>query len=350
LGLPPGTLLIGLIGRYHPVKDHANFLRAAAILRKKAAGVHFLLAGRGVDGHNTALHEQSAALGLLECTHLLGERNDMFRITAALDIATSSSSSEGFPNVIGEAMSCGVPLRRRTWETRPGWWAIQPRRRRMIRTRAGWRGQIHPAAIWVWLPGKGFEALSLASVAAVRTDVRTDTRIGRNKRISSMCGIAGFWDSSGSVNREEMARRVERMSGCLIHRGPDGGGIWLDPGAGIALGHRRLSILDLSADGSQPMASRCGRYVISFNGEVYNHRHCGKSSPPQAHLPGTSDTEVMLAAIAEWGIERALERFNGMFACRPMGCPESAASSCRIARAKAPIMDCSSALWSSDRS
>ena len=109
LGLPPETLLIGLIGRYHPVKDHPNFLRAAAILRKSAAGVHFLLAGKGVDGHNTALREQSAALGLLDCTHLLGERDDMFRITAALDIASSSSSSEAFPNVIGEAMSCGVP-------------------------------------------------------------------------------------------------------------------------------------------------------------------------------------------------------------------------------------------------
>ena len=109
LGLPQETLLIGLIGRYNPVKDHGNFLRAAAILRKNAAGVHFVLAGRGVDGHNAALHEQSAALGLLECTHLLGERTDMSRITAALDIASSSSSSEAFPNVIGEAMSCGVP-------------------------------------------------------------------------------------------------------------------------------------------------------------------------------------------------------------------------------------------------
>jgi glycosyltransferase involved in cell wall biosynthesis len=109
LGLPPNTLLIGLIGRYHPVKDHANFLRAAMIFRKGAPGVHFLLAGTGVDDSNAALREQRAALGLLGRTHLLGERNDMARITAALDIATSSSSSEAFPNVIGEAMSCGVP-------------------------------------------------------------------------------------------------------------------------------------------------------------------------------------------------------------------------------------------------
>lgn len=109
LGLPQETVLIGLIGRYHPVKDHANFLKAAAILRNNIAGIHFLLAGRGVDPLNPALHEQLAELGLLECTHLLGERADMTRITPALDIASSSSSSEAFPNVIGEAMSCGVP-------------------------------------------------------------------------------------------------------------------------------------------------------------------------------------------------------------------------------------------------
>jgi glycosyltransferase involved in cell wall biosynthesis len=109
LGLAQDTLLIGLIGRYHPMKDHANFLRAAGIFRKDAPGVHFLLAGTGVDGSNAALREQRASLGLLECTHLLGERNDMSRIAAALDIASSSSYSEAFPNVIGEAMSCGVP-------------------------------------------------------------------------------------------------------------------------------------------------------------------------------------------------------------------------------------------------
>jgi glycosyltransferase involved in cell wall biosynthesis len=109
LGLPQNTLLIGLIGRYHPVKDHANFLTAARIFQKDAPGVHFLMAGAGVDDSNAALREQRAALGLLDCTHALGERNDMSRITAALDIASSSSYSEAFPNVIGEAMSCSVP-------------------------------------------------------------------------------------------------------------------------------------------------------------------------------------------------------------------------------------------------
>jgi asparagine synthase (glutamine-hydrolysing) len=130
-----------------------------------------------------------------------------------------------------------------------------------------------------------------------------------------MCGIAGFWDHSGSLNREQMTRRVGRMTNSLVHRGPDAGGLWLDAEAGVALGHRRLAILDLSPGGSQPMRSRCGRYVISFNGEIYNYRTLREDLASVGHsFRGTSDTEVMLAAIAEWGIDRALERFNGMFA------------------------------------
>src|SRR5437899_5327137 len=130
-----------------------------------------------------------------------------------------------------------------------------------------------------------------------------------------MCGIAGFWDSSRSLSPELLTRRVGRMTNALMHRGPDAGGLWLDSKAGIALGHRRLSILDLSPEGSQPMRSRCGRYVISFNGEVYNYRALREELAATGHtFRGTSDTEVMLAAIAEWGLDRALEKFNGMFA------------------------------------
>ena len=130
-----------------------------------------------------------------------------------------------------------------------------------------------------------------------------------------MCGITGFWDLSGSSNRDQMTRRVGRMTASLAHRGPDAGGVWLDAEAGIALGHRRLSILDLSADGSQPMRSRCGRYVISFNGEIYNFQALREELAPAGHqFRGTSDTEIMLAAISEWGVAGALERFNGMFA------------------------------------
>jgi glycosyltransferase involved in cell wall biosynthesis len=109
LRLKPDAFLVGLVGRYHPVKDHANFLKAAAILRYKLPGAQFVLAGAGVDPANRQLYTQLKSLGLLDCAHLLGARTDIPRVTAALDIAGSSSYSEAFPNVIGEAMSCGVP-------------------------------------------------------------------------------------------------------------------------------------------------------------------------------------------------------------------------------------------------
>jgi asparagine synthase (glutamine-hydrolysing) len=130
-----------------------------------------------------------------------------------------------------------------------------------------------------------------------------------------MCGIAGFWGSSPCASEEALKRKVRRMTDRLIHRGPDSGGVWWDAQAGVALGHRRLSIIDLSSDGNQPMRSRCGRYVISFNGEIYNYRALRNELAAAGHtFRGTSDTEVMLAAIAQWGVDRALERFNGMFA------------------------------------
>lgn len=110
LGLSTDAPLIGLIARYHPMKDHANFVRAAALLHHKHPNVHFLLAGAGVDSRNRELTTRIGQLGIREVTHLLGRREDIPKLTAALDIASSSSSwGEAFPNVLGEAMSCGVP-------------------------------------------------------------------------------------------------------------------------------------------------------------------------------------------------------------------------------------------------
>lgn len=109
LGLSEDTLLIGMVGRYHPVKDHANFLQAAALLLEMFPNVHFVLVGRGVDQTNNTLMQLITDLGISAHITLLGERPDVPKITAALDIATSSSYSESFPNVVGEAMSCGIP-------------------------------------------------------------------------------------------------------------------------------------------------------------------------------------------------------------------------------------------------
>lgn len=110
LGLAPGTPLIGMVARYHPVKNHPGFLKAAAILTSDHANVHFVLSGRDVSGENDSLSRQIESLGLAGRCHLLGERDDVAAVTAALDLATLTSISEGFPNVIGEAMACGVPV------------------------------------------------------------------------------------------------------------------------------------------------------------------------------------------------------------------------------------------------
>src|SRR5215469_12480415 len=130
-----------------------------------------------------------------------------------------------------------------------------------------------------------------------------------------MCGIAGFLDATQSTSRDQLLVTVQHMTTSLRHRGPDGDGVWVDPSRGIALGHRRLAIIDLSPAGHQPMHSSCGRYVITFNGEIYNFKDLRQQLEALGHnFRGHSDTEVMLAAITQWGVEAALEKFNGMFA------------------------------------
>lgn len=128
-----------------------------------------------------------------------------------------------------------------------------------------------------------------------------------------MCGIAGFW--SPGVQADDGLRQLERMHTALQHRGPDGfGNRHRD---GVFFTHRRLAIIDLSPRGHQPMHSDSGRFVITFNGEVYNFAALRKQLEAEGHAPkwnGTSDTEVMLAAIEAWGLENAVRRFVGMFA------------------------------------
>ena len=107
------------------------------------------------------------------------------------------------------------------------------------------------------------------------------------------------------------------MADRLAHRGPDDSGVWVDGSAGLALAHRRLSIVDLSAEGHQPMRSASGRFIITFNGEIYNFRALRAALEADRGAPawrGHSDTEVMLAAFERWGLEAALQRFVGMFA------------------------------------
>jgi asparagine synthase (glutamine-hydrolysing) len=131
-----------------------------------------------------------------------------------------------------------------------------------------------------------------------------------------MCGITGFFDPAG-FDVESATEALTRMRDRLTHRGPDDAGNWVDGNAGIALGHRRLAILDLSPAGHQPMVSPCGRYVVSFNGEIYNHRELRAqldSSASPSFWRGHSDTETLLEAIRVWGTAGALKGCVGMFA------------------------------------
>lgn len=129
-----------------------------------------------------------------------------------------------------------------------------------------------------------------------------------------MCGLAGFWGAPRSCNLESVATR---MADAITTRGPDEGGTWVDKESGLALAHRRLSIVELSSAGSQPFVSGCGKMVLVFNGEIYNHEHLRQLLESERGLitwRGQSDTETLLACFACWGVERTLKATNGMFA------------------------------------
>ncbi len=130
-----------------------------------------------------------------------------------------------------------------------------------------------------------------------------------------MCGLAGVRDLRSATPGDELRRAVASMGGALVHRGPDDHGVFADPAAGVALAHRRLAIVDLSPTGHQPMTSPSGRFVVVFNGEIYNFRDLRAQLVGRGtSFRGRSDTEVLVAGFEEWGVEETLRRCNGMFA------------------------------------
>ena len=134
--------------------------------------------------------------------------------------------------------------------------------------------------------------------------------------LSVMCGIAGCW-SLGVVNSSALQKIAFSMSETILHRGPDDAGIWVESNAGLAFAHRRLSVVDLSPAGHQPMHSASGRFVIAFNGEIYNHLKMQADLETAGAAPqwrGRSDTETLLAAFEHWGVEATLMLTVGMFA------------------------------------
>jgi len=130
-----------------------------------------------------------------------------------------------------------------------------------------------------------------------------------------MCGVAGYWNYPG-INNVDRHSLLQKMSQALSHRGPDSGGAWVDQGGGPSIAHRRLAVIDISKAGAQPMMSRSGRYILSYNGEMYNTKamRCSLEGVLRVDWSGHSDTEVMLELIDRFGVETAVEELQGMFA------------------------------------
>ncbi|MGE5779579.1 MAG: asparagine synthase (glutamine-hydrolyzing), partial [Hyphomicrobiales bacterium] len=130
-----------------------------------------------------------------------------------------------------------------------------------------------------------------------------------------MCGIAGMIDWRAATPADALRSIGEAMIDTVRHRGPDAGAVWVEAESGVALGQRRLAIIDLSPGGAQPMHSADRRYVITFNGEIYNYRDIRRELQAAGRpMRSESDTEVLLEACALWGVEAAIERAVGMFA------------------------------------
>ena len=130
-----------------------------------------------------------------------------------------------------------------------------------------------------------------------------------------MCGIAGIYDPRAALGAEAFEALLVRMTDTMVPRGPDGSGHWVDDESGIGFGHRRLSIIDVSEAGAQPMHSASGRYVLTYNGEIYNARYLrGDLESAGVRFRGHSDSEVLVEAIDRWGIDRTLDLIDGMYA------------------------------------
>ena len=194
------------------------------------------------------------------------------------------------------------------------------------------------------------EPLPSVREATANDDANAGNRhasVSRASLLKTMCGFAGLLSTAG-FTRDELADHADRMIAPIAHRGPDDSGIWVDEQAGIALGFRRLAILDLSPHGHQPMWSPSGRFVIVFNGEVYNFGELRRELEQHGYgFRGHSDTEVILAAFEQWGIHEGRPPLRRHVRDRGVG--RRSGGSCRssaIGSARSRCTSIASRAWS----
>ena len=313
LGVGDEEIVVGTVANFRQAKRYDLLIEAAQIVVDRLPSVRFVAVGQGpLEDKVRAWHKAS---GLGDRFLLTGYRADARRVMSAFDLFTLGSEHEGLPVAVMEALALGLPV---------------------VATAVGGLPEaVDDGVEGRLVPPLRPDLLADAIIACGRgpgppgTDVRR--RVGprpglqRRRRGPSarshlsrgdaMCGIAGVLDRTASTPGDELAAAAAAMARTLAYRGPDGEATWVDEASGVALGHRRLAVVDLSEAAAQPMTSACGRYVISFNGEIYNFGPLRQELAAAGHrFRGTGDTETLLAAISAWSYPVALERAEGMFA------------------------------------
>ena len=289
LGVGPDEVLVGVVANLRVQKNYPLMLEAAAEVVRRVPSVRFVSLGQGP--LEADLVSRRDRLGLGDRFRFLGHVPDAPAVMSAFDVFALSSDQEGLPVALMEALALGLPVVVTAVGGMP----------HVVDPSVGSRGASGPGRAPGRCPGRAGPGPGAAGRAgsgrrrpggAVRRVVRRASVGGavRGGGATLMCGFAGLLDPTASTGTDALRSTASRMAAVLAARGPDGSGEWADAEVGVGLGHRRLSIQDLSEAGAQPMVSADGRWVLAYNGEVYNHRGLVRDLPRRGCRSGGTRT------------------------------------------------------------
>ena len=319
------------VGAFTEGKRPERFIQLVRRLRHEGSAVRATMVGDG------PLHAALERDAMSEGIELAGFRKDVVPFLQGSDVFVfpSAPDGEGMPGVLIEAGLCGLP----SVATRVAGAStvledgqtgalvdiddadalasavsglVQDQRRRRSMGYAA-RRTMHGALC----PARGCRSLGRALHPHDRGPGHAPTPVGRTRPDAGrlMCGIAGLLDTRQGTAADALHALAQDMASTLVHRGPDDAGTWVDAESGVGLGHRRLEVVGRGSQGQQPMVSPSTRWVVSYNGELYNTPALrAELGGAGLTIRGTSDTEVLVGAFDHWGLEATLERIEGMFA------------------------------------